>query len=305
MEQKKKEYKWIVRLIFLLVIIIISLFVFIWTGTIRCRKIPGACEIYWGVMTIVTGRNQPSVLILHDPTDDKGLGDPELLRLLLSDKKGLAIHPNIADIRYLNSEQLKNVSLVVVEKARKISTLQLITIQNYASQGGRIVWIGDAGVEPYDDDMLYLDSNSGTATNGWVRLTDENIIIYFNKFIGVNYVNNFCNIKECSKKQMTGRLVAVSSEHPLIYGLRTNLLIYDNYAIVKQTEPNPVPLKIEYGANLFDDDKKNYGKVFDAIVTSNSNLVAYYAIPPEYLAEEDDEEKYYSVVWNMFDGMVR
>ena len=83
------------------------------------------------------------------------------------------------------------------------------------------------------------------------------------------------------------------------------LPIYDNYTIIKQTEPNPVPLKIEYGSNLFDEDKNSYGKVFDAIVTSNSNLVAYYAIPPEYLAEDDDEEKYYSIIWNMFDGMVR
>ena len=307
MDEKQSEYKWLVRLIFLVVIIIISIFVFIWTGTIRCRTIPGGCEIYWGIMTIVTGRNQPSVLILHDPTDKEGLGNPEQLRLLLSDKKGLAIHPSIADIRYLNSEQLKNVSLIVVEKARKISTLQMLTIQNYASQGGRIVWIGDAGVVPYEDDMLFSAPGSKDSNNGWIRLTDENIIVYFNKFLGVNYVDNFCNIRTCSKKTFTGKLIAVSPDHPLTFGLRTNLPIYDNYSIVKLTEPNPVPLKIEYGSNLFaeDDKTKNYGDVFDAIVTSNSNLVAYYAIPPEYLAEEDDEEKYYSVIWNMFDGMVK
>lgn len=304
MEQKQSEYKWLVRLIFLFVIIVMSIFVFIWTGTIRCRTIPGSCEIYWGVMSLVTGKNQPSVLILHDFSDNKGLGNPELLKNLLADKKGTAIHPSIADIRYLNSEQLKNTSLVIVEKARKISTLQLLTIQNYVSQGGRVVWIGDAGIEPYEEDKLYINQDTN---NGWVRLTDENIIIYFNKFIGVNYVNNFCNVKDCSKTEntYTGKLVVVSDAHPLTYGIRTNLPIYDNYAFVKQTEPNPVPLKIEYGANLFDEDKTNYGKVFDAIVTSNSNLVAYYAIPPEYLAEDEDVEKYYSLIWNMFDGMVK
>ncbi|HOW29493.1 MAG TPA: hypothetical protein PK685_02365 [archaeon] len=305
MDQKQSEYKWLVRLIFLVVIIIISVFIFIWTGTIRCRSIPGGCEIYWGIMTIVTGRNQPSVLILHDPTDEKGLGNPELLRQLLADKKGLAIHPSIADIRYLNSEQLKDVSLIIVEKARKISTLKLLTIQNYAAQGGRIIWIGDAGIKPDDDDKLYVGPGVTDTNNGWIRLTDENIIIYFNKFIGVNYRNNFCEIRDCSKKTFSGKLITISQEHPLTYGLRTNLPIYDNYAIVKLTEPNPVPLKIEYGSNLFDENKTSYGDVFDAIVTSNSNLVAYYAIPPEYLAEDNDDEKYYSVVWNMFDGMVR
>jgi len=306
MEQKQSEYKWLVRLIFLIVIIMISLFVFIWTGTIRCRTIPGGCEIYWGIMTIITGRNQPSVLILSDPTDKDGLGDPELLRRLLADKKGLAIHPYVADIRFLNSEQLKNVSLVIVEKARKISTMQLLTLQNYSSQGGRIVWIGDAGVVPYEKDTLYSGPGIKDANNGWVRVTDENIIIFFNKFLGVNYVTNFCNVRpDCTKKTFTGKLVNTSQKHPLTYGLRQNLPIYDNYSIVTLTEPNPAPLMIEYGSNLFDEDKKSYGDVFYAIVVSNSNLVAYYAIPPEYLAEDEDKEKYYSIIENMFDGMVR
>jgi len=306
MEKKPANNKWLVRLIFLLVVIIIVIFIFIWTGTIRCRSIPGACEVYWGVMTIVTGRNQPSVLILHDPTDDEGLGNPELLKQLLSDKKGIAIHPTIADIRYLNPEQLKNVSLVIVEKAKKISTIQLLTFQNYASQGGRIVWIGDAGTVPYEGDNLFYQEGSVDSNNPWVRVTDENIIIYFNKFLGVNYVTNFCNVRNCTKDVYSGKLV-VSDTHPLTYGIRSGLQIYDDYSIVKKTEPNPTPLMIEYGANLFDetDKTKNYGKVFEGIVTSNSNLIAYYAIPPEYLAEDDDEEKYYSFVWNMFDGMVR
>ena len=154
-EQKKQsEYKWLVRILFLLVIIIEALFVFIWTGTMRCRSIPGGCNIYWSVMTLVTGKQQPSVLILYDPTDQKGLGNPELLKDLLTDRKGVAIHPTLADIRYLNSEQLKNVSLVIVEKSRKISTLQLMTMLNYISQGGRLVWIGDAGVDQNCDGQI-------------------------------------------------------------------------------------------------------------------------------------------------------
>lgn len=305
-EQKQSEYKWLVRIIFLLIIILIALFVFIWTGTIRCRSIPGGCNIYWGIMTIVTGKQQPSVLILYDPTDKIGLGNPELLKDLLSDRKGIAIHPTLADIRFLNSEQLKNVSLVVVEKARKISTLQLMTMRNYISQGGRVVWIGDAGIEPnLDKGDRYYVGQENEKQNGWVRLTDANLIIFFNRTLGVNFVANFCDIRDCKiGDKFTGKLVPSSDKNPLVYGLKPNLQIYDNYSIITQLEPNPVPLKIDFGANLRDANNTVYGDIFDAIVTSNSNRVAYYAIPPEYLAEETDKEKYFSIIYNMFDGMV-
>lgn len=305
--QKQSEYKWLVRIIFLLIIIIAALFIFIWTGTMRCRSIPGGCNIYWSVMTLITGKQQPSVLILYDPTDQQGLGNPELLKDLLTDRKGVAIHPALADIRYLNSEQLKNVSLVIVEKARKISTLQLITMLNYISQGGRIVWIGDAGTLPDKDkgDMLYVGPENNKE-NGWVRLTDTNRVIFFNRALGVNFVKNFCDVRDCDVgDKFTGKLVPISDTHPLVYGLKPNLPIYDNYSIVTLIEPNPVPLKINFGANLRDANNQSYGDIFDAIITSNSNRVAYYAIPPEYLAEERDKEKYYSIVYNMFEGMVR
>jgi regulator of extracellular matrix RemA (YlzA/DUF370 family) len=305
--KKQSEYKWLVRIIFLLIIVIIALFIFIWTGTIRCRTIPGGCSVYWGVMTLITGRQQPSVLILYDPTDQKGLGNPELLKELLSDRKGVAVHPSLADIRFLNSEQLKNISLIIVEKARKISTLQLLTIRNYISQGGRVVWIGDAGVEINADkgDMHYIGIEN-KEENGWVRLTDANVIIFFNRTLGVNYVSTFCEIRDCTVgDKFTGKLVPSSQTHPLVYGLKPNLSIYDNYAIINLVEPNPVPLKIDFGANLRDQNNTSYGDIFDAIVTSNSNRVAYYAIPPEYLAEErDGENKYLSIIYNMFDGMV-
>ena len=41
-----------------------------------------------------------------------------------------------------------------------------------------------------------------------------------------------------------------SDTHPLVYGLKSNLPIYDNYSIVTLIEPNPVPLKIDFGSIL-------------------------------------------------------
>jgi len=303
MDQNKK--KWTGRIIFLIVIILITIYILIWSGTIRCRVIPGGCNIYWGIQTLVTGKNQPSVLILYDPTDSDAMGDPELLKDVLSDRKLIGATVNLGNINYLSPDQLKNTSLVIVDKARKVSTLQLLTFIDYVGQGGRLVWIGDSGTIKGQGDQ-YFDSNSEIYpyNNGWVRVTENNTLLKFNEFIGVNYVTNFCDLKECGPKVITGKLVSHGNS-PLIFGLNPNLQIYDNYSIVKTIDSrSPVPLKIDYSTNLFDNNQKSYGSVFPAIVTTNSNRVAYYAIPPEYLVEEDDKQKFISIISNMFDGMV-
>lgn len=299
------QKKWTGRIVFLVVILLITLYVLIWSGTIRCRVIPGGCSIYWGIQTLVTGKNQPSILILYDPSDNNAMGNPELLKSILSDRKIIGATVNMGNINYLSPDQLENTSLVIVDKARRISTLQLLTFIDYVGQGGRLVWIGDAGIEKARDDK-YFDGNKDfyPYNNGWVRVTENNTLLKFNEFIGVNHITNFCDIKNCGPTVMTGKLIP-QGKNPLVFGLSPNLQIYDNYSIVRIIDQkSPVPLKIDYSTNLFDDNQNNYGSVFPGIVTTNSNRVAYYALPPEYLVEENDKEKYISVISNMFDGMV-
>ena len=148
-------------------------------------------------------------------------------------------------------------------------------------------------------------------------------MIRFDEFLGVSYVDTFCNVKDCKEKTYkineydnksiiisypdysNGNLIP-SPDHPLVYALKSTLPIRDNFAIVEVIGNNAVPLKIDYGSKLFKDTNTSVGggDVFPAIVTSNSNKVAYYAIPPEYLSEDEDEDKYFSIIENMIDGMI-
>ena len=67
------------------------------------------------------------------------------------------------------------------------------------------------------------------------------------------------------------------------------------------------PLKLDYGSRLYKDSNVSYGSegVFPLIILSNSNRVAYYAMPPEYLIQESDKDKYYSIVENMLYGLLK
>jgi hypothetical protein len=294
---------WIGRVIFLAIIIIISLYVMIWSGNIRCSKLPAGCDIYWGIQSKITGKNQPSVLILYDPEDNEALGDAELLKKLLTNRDIAGVHPNMGNINYLSSDQLLNTSLIIVDQARKISTTNLITFMNYVNQGGRLVWIGDSGTQKTIEDEFFVNPIT-KEYNGWRRVTDDNMLIRFNSFLGVEYIDKFCNIKDCSEGIKTGELIS-QSDHLLVRGLREDLEIYDDYALVKVIESNPTPLKVDYGSNIIDNKThKDYGNIFPLIVTSNSNRVAYYAIPPEYLCEDDDENKYLLIIENLIKGML-
>ncbi len=297
--QKSPPKVWAGRTIFLVVLVVITLYVLIWTGNMRCSKAPFMCDIYWGSQTIITGRTQPSILVLSGET---GLGDSELLVDLLNDRSISNVRAQFGNINYLSSDQLKNVSLIIVTQAKEISTTNLQTFITYVNQGGRLIWIGDAGTEKTEHDSYHENPVTGN-TNGWERLIDEETLLRFNAFLGVDYVANFCDIKDCVGETSKGKLVA-DTDNRLTRGLKPNLLVYDDYSIVKLLEPNPTPLKIDFGSGLIDNNSKNHGDIFPAIVTSNSNRVAYYAIPPEYLNKRENE-KYQLIVENMVEGMLK
>jgi hypothetical protein len=299
--EKKPTKTWIGRGLFLLLLIIITLYVLVWTGNMRCGKVPFMCEVYWGTQTVITGRTQPSILVISDPSDIEALGDAEFLVSLLNERKISDVRAQYANINYLSASQLEFVSLIIVTNARKISTTNLLTFITYVNQGGRLIWIGDAGTEKTEYDEYYENPITGKI-NGWERVTEDNMLIRFNGFLGVDYITRFCNIKSCSENTSTGKLVA-DTDHRLTKGISPNLLVYDDYAIVKLIEPNDTPLKIDFGSGLIDDNSKNYGDVFPAIITSNSNRVAYYAIPPEYLNKR--EERYQLIIENLVHGMLR
>jgi len=326
---EKNTKVWLGRGIFLLILIFIALYILVWTGNIRCRSVTGMCSVYWGIQTVVTGKQQPSILIVFDPNDSEGLGNPYLLDRLLSDKTSVGMHPTTQNINYLSPDMLTNTSLVIVEHATKISTQKLETFMNYVSKGGRLIWIGNAGTKgesPADKLLTKGDEEGSTDKNiigGWARLNNYDYMIRFDEFLGARYETTYCDLKECLEKNykinpgisnetitikypdhVNGTLIP-SSNHPLVYALREYLQVSDNFAIVQETIPNNTPLKLDYGSNLYSDAKTSVGQVFPLIIVSNANKVAYYAIPPEYLCEDDDKEKYLSIIENMIYGMLK
>lgn len=321
----KKQIWKIIIVVFMLIIL---LYLLVWAGTIRCRNVPGMCSLYWGTQTLITGKKQPSILIVYNPSDIDGLGNPYLLEKTIKDNKVIGMNVRLENINYLSEEKLKKEAMVIVTKSRNISTPKLEMFMNYVTRGGRLVWMADAGVETETSTDTYLTKGDiegtfdGNVINGWARLNSENYMIRFDDFLGVSYKNNYCNIKECEtkiynvggslqmefKRPLSNNGVLVpSSEHPVVYGLRSYLEVKDNFSIVEVTKPMTTPLKLDYGSRLYKDQNVSYGEqgVFPLIVLSNSNRVAYYAMPPEYLIEEDDKAKYISVVENMMYGMLR
>lgn len=327
-----KRKKLLTKILIIIVILFIALYLFTWTGNIRCSKVPGLCGIYWGSQSLITGKSQPSVLIVYDPYDVDGLGNPYLLKKTLEDNKRVGVHPAIENINYLSPEKLNGYSLVIVEKAKQISTKNLETFMNYVSKGGRLIWIGDAGTEisKNEDKLLTTGDIEGTYDSniigGWARLNNDNYMIRFDEFLEVRYITTYCQIKECIEKEykvpgynnqtiiikypdhINGKLVP-SSKHPLVYALKDYLPTKDDFAIVELLRPVVTPLKLDFGSNLYNNIDKDvsFGQngVFPLIVVSNSNRVVYYALPPEYLIEEDDETGYFSIIENIISGMLK
>jgi len=321
--------KMILKIAVVIIMIIILLYLLVWAGTVRCKSIPGMCSIYWGTQTLITGKQQPSILIVYNPSDIDGLGNPYLLEKTIRDNKIIGMNVRLENINYLSEEKLKNEAMVIVTKSRKISTPKLEMFINYVSSGGRLIWVGDAGIEKETNQDVFatkgdiegsFDSN---IISGWARLDSENYILRFDNFLGVNYLNNYCQVKDCQskiykvangielnyKQPTTNNGVLIpSSEHRMVYGLRSYLEVKDDFAIVQTLKPMTTPLKLDFGSTLFDSDKISYGNeegIFPLIILSNSNKVAYYAMPPEYLIEENDKEKYFSIIENMIYGMVK
>ena len=113
-------------------------------------------------------------------------------------------------------------------------------------------------------------------------------------------------IKVLTPEQENGSLVPTQN-NPFTYAMTQYLNVKDNFSIVKELSSNITPLKLDYGSKLFKNSTTavSDSSVFPLIVVSNSNRVAYYAMPPEYLVEPTDKKKYYSIIEDMIDGMLK
>ncbi len=285
------------------------LFLLMWTGVLRCGVIPGGCDAYW---LIVRG-GPPRVLIVDGL---EGMGDPELLRQELSNPEHAGVQAVITRLDLLNIGNIKRYDLVIVERSRKMSTGKLKMFMEYVNSGGRLVWTGDAGTELMPGDELLLasqdpdlNSDSAEPLNPW-RRKEGSLIIGFDQFLSVGYVTSFCEVKECMSRRPWQGLLRTdpSRDHRLVYGLREGLVLRGDFAIVTPLDnaPSTRVLSLDWEGNLITKDNKNLGNSFAIIQTSGvGERVAYYAVPPEQFVAPDLSEKYYSILENMYYGMIK
>jgi len=293
----------------LIVLVVLILFLLTWSGLIKCGTVPYWCDIYESVM------GGSRVLIVYG---EEGLGDPAALKLMLLDPQGVAAKSvDMASIDRVSLGNLKGYKLVIVEHCRQISLDQLNMFMSYVNtNGGRLVWVGDAGVVKGPDELENLvDVNSlkKIADNAWVRIKETDtdyVIVNFDEFIGLRYVDNFCNLTSCSNNLQTAGILKteLTGDHPLIFGLSPSLPLKikkdRDFGVVKQFANMPnnnVVLSLEFDSVL-NVKGQQLPKSLPMIVTSGmGERVAYYAYPPEYTVQDNN---YMTIIKNMYYGML-
>lgn len=275
-----------------------------WSGIVSCRDIPGWCSVYYTI------KGPPKTLIVYG---DAGLGDPDLLQQLLRNPTyAAATNVSRQAVDFVSAGNLKNFDLVVVTRAREMSTKQLQAFMEYADGGGRLVWTGDAGTQiTKDDQYLYLDdvdqNAAHTLVSPWARKdAEQNTAVRFDQYVSANYLGNWCEVRDCEISKQVGTLVPeTGSDHKLIFGIRSNLKLYGDLALVKDIGIGSTRvLSVDTETNVLDDEKQSLGRVFPLIITSGiGEKIAYYATPPELLSLPPMQ--YTLFMENLYNGMLR
>ncbi|MBN2066897.1 MAG: hypothetical protein JW744_00330 [Candidatus Diapherotrites archaeon] len=315
------------RVLILAALILALLFVLTFTGIMKCNQIPvigGAwCNVYWFIKTIATG--SPKVLIVYG---DYGLGNPfegeGSLKELLSNPSMLGVYADTMPVERVSLGNLRGYDIVIVERARKIETVQMRAFIDYATgpTGGTLIWTGDAGTElgPKDRYLYTTDRNPDADINKvigpWAR-RDGDYMISFDYLLGVESPeHNYCDIASCSENApvLAGNMeTEPSGSHPLIRGLSRSLPLYvfkgEDFAIVKTLSGGITTevLSLDFGARLVSAD---LNRSVPLIVTAGlGERAIYYALPPEYYANprlaENGKSPYFVPVENMYYGVIK
>ncbi len=278
-----------------------------WSGVISCRDIPGWCSVYYTV------KGPPRTLIVFG---DEGLGNPqELARLLRDPRFTAATNISQQEIDYVSAGNLKQFDLVLVTRAKQMSTDKLRAFMEYADSGGRLVWTGDAGTQlTNDDQFLYADDVDVNAAHElispWARKdVEDNIAVRFDNYLSADFVGNYCDFRDCTifnTAQQVGDLIPESgADHRLIYGIANNLKLYGDFSIVEDIGIGSTRvLSVDVSTMIRDKENKELGRVFPVIITSGiGEKIVYYSVPPELFAQEP--MLYQQFLVNLYNGMLR
>lgn len=287
------------------VLILVLIGILTWTGIIKCSVIPGWCDVYYGVL------GEPKILIAYG---DDGLGDPVKLQRYMSSPNHIGKRPTLQKIQYISSENLKDYDMVIVERARTMSTQQLQGFLEYADSGGILVWTGDAGTKLTSQDIgedlyLYEDEYYGSDRNHerigvWARKTKDNKIVNLENYISVKFKGNYCqDATSCDENTLVGFLNPVDNDHPLVFSLRPSLSFRGDFSVVEIVEgvatKRILNIDVQSPVKIGEED---YGRVSPIIVTSGlGEKSIYYAVPPERFVDLG----YPTLMENLYYGLLR
>ncbi|GEM_PF-574224 len=223
----------VIHVAILLALLFVLWYVSSWFFGCGAIPVPTGCDVFWGITRFNEG-GKARVLIVYG---DGGFGDHELLRQTFSNPSALVAPAQTQHISRLNTGNLKEYDLVIVEEARQLSSEDLRMFMDYVTAGGRLVWTGDAGtvLEPGDQLLLEYERPGGTDENRvsspWARKIGSKVLA-FDEFISVDYIANYCMVKRCVGTPRIGVLDAPNRNHELVKAITPGLPMYGDFAIV-------------------------------------------------------------------------
>ncbi|NUN11272.1 hypothetical protein HUU53_01360 [Candidatus Micrarchaeota archaeon] len=302
LESLTKELPNVLIAAILLVILLIVLTKFQW---INCSQVPGNwCQIYCDYVE----QSHSRIGIVYG---DDGIGNEQELYQFLR-----TVRPNsVVQLYHINTTSqglLSDFDAVIFMKAKTISSRQVLTINDYVSRGGTIVWIGDSGTQHYVDDFDLITAREQNASF-YEQLLIENIsigsleyqsrlaeakqqqwyaLLYNQSLIqGFDALEPIVAAKFIRVKDASGvvELRGILRNHAIYNGLSVNVSFNSpKYALVKQDDSRVTLIA----------DLKDGNEFYPAVFESRyAGKIIYFAVPLEQIRSP-------ALVNNLFDYLV-
>ncbi|MBI2445865.1 hypothetical protein HYV43_05755 [Candidatus Micrarchaeota archaeon] len=158
-----KDLTHLVVLAVLVVVLLVVLTKFQW---VHCSVIPGWCNVYCNVIT----RSHAQVGLIYGPPGD-GMGNPvadDLEARGSFENEIRALRPDIALLPIskddLSAGLLKRYDVIILERARSLSSRQIKVLIDFVEKGGTLVFVGDSATSQYVDpyDLLLAQQENQT-----------------------------------------------------------------------------------------------------------------------------------------------
>lgn len=170
------------KVIFLGILAFLLLTILTWTNIIKCNQLGnGWCNVYWGLM------GPPKILIAHGYD---GLGNAQKLQDVFANRDILGVRTTLKDLKFLAPGTLAKYDLVIVTQAKTMTAEEVAMFYDYAQNGGKLIWTGDAGTgitnnEQTPQTMYDLEYKNITIDNA-ITPEEEQILRNLANNVGVN-----------------------------------------------------------------------------------------------------------------------